>query len=189
MGDKTIKTVGLTHVLPQLNCGTQENIKQFINTWHFIYRMTSCTIGAIKYGAMMIKIDNQSIQTTLRRWNKKFATAHHNHDYHRFAHEWQRRCHDMLNNFATGQHVFEPMKAYNFAGKIEPMWSLADSLFMKLLFRHIQPTFKHIISKHCHHLHGPNRIKAITHIVSSGLENNLFGYVTRSDIKSFLCQY
>ena len=133
----------------------------------------------------MLKIDNKTLQTTLARWQKMFATAHDNHDHHRFAREWRGNGDAMLSDIATGQHNFSPMKGYNYDGKIEPIWSFADSLAVRLLFRHLQPTFKHIIAKHCYHLQGPSSIKSITSIVSRALANKAFRYVIRADIKSY----
>ena len=55
---------------------------------------------------IMLKIDNKTLQTTLARWQKMFATAHGNHDHHRFAREWRGNGDAMLSDIATGQHNF-----------------------------------------------------------------------------------
>ena len=125
------------------------------------------------------------IRKTLRSLKRRFATSHPNHDYHHFHRDFKQNEKTRLQNFSKGKHQFLPMRGYNHDGKIEPMWSFLDSFLIKLLFRHIKPTFKHLISKHCYHLQGPSSIPAITRHIQQALEHHAFRYVIRIDIKSY----
>ena len=62
-------------------------------------------------------------------------------------------------------------------------WEPEDKLTIHLIYQHIKPTFKHIISKCCYHLLGPNVIKHITRTIKANLTN--YDYVIRTDIKSY----
>src|SRR3990167_2818902 len=112
------------------------------------------------------------IRKTLRSLKRRFATSHPNHDYHHFHRDFKQNEKTRLQNFSKGKHQFLPMRGYNHDGKIEPMWSFLDSFLIKLLFRHIKPTFKHLISKHCYHLQGPSSIPAITRHIQQALEHH-----------------
>ncbi len=134
---------------------------------------------------MLIKKWFSLIRSELKNLKKQFATRFDNHAYHIFKRDFTQRKPQILAQFEQGLHLFEPMIAYNYYGKIEPMWGFLDKLLIKILYQHIKPTFKHIISSCCYHLKGPSSIKTITHRISNALSVNDYRYVIRADIKSY----
>ena len=77
------------------------------------------------------------------------------------------------------------MIGYNAFGECQPRHTFQDSVFHKLLYRIIKPTFKHVISPACHHLKGPSVIKPITHQLHDALSSEQYRYVIRTDVKSY----
>lgn len=60
-----------------------------------------------------------------------------------------------------------------------------DRIFQHILLKQLKPTFKHVMSPNCYHLHGPTGVKYATQRIRQVLREEKPNYVLRVDIKSF----
>ena len=59
---------------------------------------------------------------------------------------------------------------YSFVGgKKITFWEHQDRMIAQLIYRIIQPTFKHFIAKYCLHLKGPSAVKDATQMITGAL--------------------
>ena len=114
-------------------------------------------------------------------WHRRHSVLHHGFKspWWVFNHDFKHKLAYWLDAFAQGTHRFGSMKQYPFMR----VWSHLDRLLMHLMHRTLQPTFKHVIHKHCHHLQGPSIIKPLSIQVTHCLDQ--YHYFYRLDIKSY----
>ena len=102
-----------------------------------------------------------------------------------FYRQWKDQGLTLLDDFSAGRYPVQPKIGYNAFGECQPRYTFQDSLFQKLLYRIIKPTFKHVISPACYHLKRPSVIKPITHQLHDALSSKQYRYVIRTDVKSY----
>ncbi len=104
-----------------------------------------------------------------------------------FIYQWPTHAQSWVNAIAQGQHQMSPRIRYRFKNNNEvvEVWSYEDRLLVHLLLTIIKPTFKHVISPRCVHLQGPSCITTVTAKIQTALTRQQYGYVIRSDIKSY----
>ncbi len=114
------------------------------------------------------------------------ATSEHN-SWWSFINQWPTHAQHWVNAIAQGRHPLSPRIRYRFKNNNEvvEVWSYIDRLLVHLLLTIIKPTFKHVISPWCVHLQGPSCIKTVTADIQAALTSQQYGYVIRSDIKSY----
>ena len=123
--------------------------------------------------------------TLVHQLYQRYRWCDAGHPFWVFYRQWKGQGLSLLDDFSAGRYHSQPKIGYHAFGICEPRHSIQDSLFHKLLYRIIKPTFKHVISPACHHLKGPSVIKPITHQLHDALSSNKYRYVIRTDVKSY----
>ena len=62
---------------------------------------------------------------------------------------------------------------------------LSDRILQNLLLKQLKPTFPHVMSPNCYHLHGPSGVKLATQRIKQVLAEQKPKYIIRADIKSY----
>ena len=86
-----------------------------------------------------------------------------------FIFSWHKRVGQCLEDFTLGRYLFSPMTQFTFKDDTVRSWYYPDRLMIKLILLIIKSTFKHIISRHCYHLEGPNGVKTAIHAITNTL--------------------
>jgi RNA-directed DNA polymerase len=120
--------------------------------------------------------------TALRRY--KGAVGHHS-SWWGFVYLYQVTRDLWLMKFIHGRYRFSPMQCLHFPEETITIWDYPDRLILFLLLKIITPTFKHIISKQCLHLGGPNQVKPALAQIKNAVKNGCFSYALRIDIRSY----
>ncbi len=113
------------------------------------------------------------------------ARASENSPWWSFIFVWPKRIEVWIEQFRQGDYLFSPMVQYNFFGEVVRIWDYPDRLICKLILNIIKPTFKHIISNRCYHLHGPNGVKIAIRHLTNALSYRSYQYVIRADIRGY----
>lgn len=90
-----------------------------------------------------------------------------------------------IHKFIQGTYQFSPLQQFRFKDECARMWNYADRMIIHLFLNILKPTFKHIISKNCFHLVGPNGVKNALQYIQNTLTTEQFHYAIRMDIKSY----
>ena len=98
-----------------------------------------------------------------------------------FAHSFEENLEERIQTFIQGNHRFTPLRASSTGHH----WSHCDRMILHLLYQHIKPTFKHVISNACMHLKGPSIIKTMHQDLLKALSSSQYHYVCRLDARSF----
>lgn len=116
-------------------------------------------------------------------WKKRLANP--NHDVHLMA----RNIHDWLSEgiqaIINGTYSPRCLKRYDFKDEMVEHLHLSDRILQNLLLKQLKPTFNHVMSPNCYHLHGPSGVKLATERIKQILAEQKPKYLIRADIKSY----
>ena len=123
--------------------------------------------------------------TLVHQLYQRYRWCDAGHPFWVFYRQWKDQGLMLLDDLIAGHYQAQPKIGYNAFGECQPRHTFQDSVFHKLLYRIIKPTFNHVISPTCHHLKGPSVIKPITHQLHDALSSKKYRYVIRTDVKSY----
>ncbi len=117
--------------------------------------------------------------------HKRKCSAHHNHEIHFLAREINDWLPHGIQSMLDGSYNPRHLKRYYFVDDIVDLLHTTDRVLQHILLKQLKPTFKHVMSKNCYHLHGPTGVKYATQRIRQILREENPHYVLRVDIKSF----
>jgi RNA-directed DNA polymerase len=117
--------------------------------------------------------------------NKRKFSAHHNHEIHFLAREINDWLPNGIKLMIDGNYTPRHLKRYYFKDEMVDQLHISDRVLQHVLLKQLKPTFKHVMSPNCYHLHGPTGVKYATQRIRQILQEEKPNYVLRVDIKSF----
>ena len=67
-----------------------------------------------------------------------------------------------INSLINGNYTPHHLKRYYFVDEMVDQLHISDRVLQHILFKELKPTFKHVMSPNCYHLHGPTGVKYAT---------------------------
>ena len=119
------------------------------------------------------------------KYFKHYHAHNHHHHYWQFHWAWQKHKHTLAQKLHRGRYGFQPLIGSIADHPIEPRWRFEDRWALRCIWLIIKPTLKHIISKHCLHLQGPNGVYTAHTWITNVLKAKPYHYILRLDIKGY----
>src|SRR3990167_2430814 len=117
--------------------------------------------------------------------HKRKQAANHNHEIHFLAREIEDWLPQGVKSMMNGSYTPRYLKRYYFADEMIDQLHVSDRILQHILLKQLKPTFKHVMSPNCYHLHGPTGVKYATQRIRQVLQEEKPNYVLRIDIKYF----
>lgn len=137
----------------------------------------------------------------MKRWDfsemmqvgcKLFASIHRckryanpNHDVHLMARNLGEWLTDGIQSLIQGAYNPRFLKRIYFQDEMVDQLHLSDRILQHLLLKQLKPTFSHVMSPNCYHLHGPTGVKLATQRLKETIASQQYQYIIRADIKSY----
>ena len=90
-----------------------------------------------------------------------------------------------IHSMMDGTYNPRFLKRIYFQDEMIDQLHLSDRILQNLLLKQLKPTFSHVMSPNCYHLHGPSGVKLATQRIKEALETQKPQYIIRADIKSY----
>jgi len=130
--------------------------------------------------------------TMMTAGRKLFASIHRkkhlanpNHDVHLMARNINDWLSEGIQSIINGTYTPRFLKRYYFKDEMIDQLHLSDRILQNLLLKQLKPTFTHVMSPNCYHLHGPSGVKLATQRIKQVLAEQKPKYIIRADIKSY----
>ena len=88
--------------------------------------------------------------------------AHPNHDAHLMARNLDQWLTDGIQSIINGTYNPRFLKRHYFQDEVIDQLHMSDRILQNLLLKQLKPTFAHVMSPNCYHLHGPSGVKLAT---------------------------
>lgn len=117
--------------------------------------------------------------------HRKKHLANPNHDVHLMARNINDWLSEGVQSIINGTYTPRFLKRYYFKDEMIDQLHLSDRILQNLLLKQLKPTFSHVMSPNCYHLHGPSGVKLATQTIKKVLAEQKPKYIIRADVKSF----
>lgn len=117
--------------------------------------------------------------------HKRKYHAHHNNEIHFMAREMDAWLPQGVQAMIEGNYTPRPLKRIYFKDEVVDQLHVSDRIFQHILLKQLKPTFKHVMSQNCYHLHGPTGVKYATKRIRQILQEEKPQYVLRVDVRSY----
>jgi retron-type reverse transcriptase len=114
---------------------------------------------------------------------KRYANP--NHDVHLMARNLDEWLAEGIQSIIDGTYNPRFLKRMYFQDEMIDQLHLSDRILQNLLLKQLKPTFSHVMSPNCYHLHGPSGVKLATQRIKEVLETQKPQYIIRADIRSY----
>ena len=117
--------------------------------------------------------------------HKRKHSVNHNNEIHYLAREIDDWLPKAIQSMIGGNYTPRHLKRYYFSDEMVDQLHVSDRVMQHILLKQLKPTFKHVMSKNCYHLHGPTGVKYATQRIRQILQEEKPQYILRADIRSY----